>query len=176
MKIKHGLAALALLGAASLAGCNDAAYSNPSVSYANGACTASADEVGSYPTNEGTGIHVEKYKGAYWVVGQVWITCAPPPASHHLDIELYFKSFSSNTWEKNPARTQPYTNVPPSDTQFPFAVIYPCTPGQWQARWQVVGTDGVGELYSYSHQWAPVTLTALGCKLPSPTNTAPVEN
>jgi hypothetical protein len=168
-KSKYGLTAIALAGMVTLTACiNDAAYGNPSVSYANSNCVAQPDEANMYPTNEGTGIHVESYKGDYFIVGQTWITCNPQPASHHLEIDLYFQSFSQKTFQREPTRLQKYTSIPPAAKQFPFAVIFPCVPGRWQVRWSVVGQDGVGEPFTFSHNWTPITITALGCKSPQP--------
>jgi hypothetical protein len=171
-KFKRGLAAIAVVGLAAsvVTGCGSKskAYDNSTVSYANDICMAQTDAVDVYPTSNGTGIHVETVHGVNWVAGYVWASCPIPPISHILDVELWFHSFGSTTWEPKPSRAFVYKNIPPMDSTFSYGATYTCVPGLWQVRWSVVGKDNLGDIYTYSHEWQVATITALDCDKPVP--------
>lgn len=154
-KTRKGLAAAALCGCLALSGCGPAgAYSTTTDTYANwGICTATSDNpTGSYPTSDGTGIHVIRDNLTNMVVGQVWVTCDPSPISHVMKVELWFMSISGHgPYEEVASKT--YTSIPSRTEDTLFSVTRWCTPGFWQVRWSVVGHDDQAQPYAFSDKW-----------------------
>lgn len=139
---------------------NGAAYNNPGNTYpASGECTATPDQVNSYPTTNGTGVRVEKVGGRATVIGSVWISCAPSPVSQITTVELYFKTRYSS-WELVKEIT---STIIPISSGTEFGALFLCAPGTYSIHWSVVGEDSLDEPMTHSEIWPTATVSSGAC-------------
>lgn len=165
MKIKYGLAALALAGSAfAVSGCGAAGSGMSSVSYA-GECTGVTDSPDG-PTTDGTGIEVAKTSTGSDVVGQLWASCMPSPEQQILTVQLWY---STNDTDFKFINSRKYTNVPSQSEYTEYSVGAPCIAGVWKVKWSVVGVDDMNDSYSATGQWIAAAIDDSDCNSPNPT-------